>query len=346
MAANDKEIWKPVIHIKGQSVKKYLVSSHGQLASYSKSIEDKQILKVHENSGFPMITAQVNGKSTGIFLHHAMAHSFLKKQSSKHNAIIHLDHDKLNNTLENLKWVTPQERLEHNKKNPVVISATAHKIYKGATARKLDEKKVIQLKKEIWNPKRKLSFKQIATKYGIAEMNLYRIKNGILWFHVHVEGEPIFPKYKAQLKNIEFHAKLAAKAKIITDKKKAIYNEKLKAKALLAKKREVEKKKRLVIAEKRKALKALQRIATDKRNAERIIKKKKEAELKEKRAIALAKLKLVRAAAAKKANELKEKRAIALAKAKIAKENAAKKALALKQKQAIAKQKASVKAKK
>lgn len=212
MAANDKEIWKPVTHIKGKTSKKYAVSSKGRLASYDKNIEDRYVLKQHLNGGFPMATIHVEGKSKALFSHQAIGASFLKKHSPKCKFVIHLDHNKANNDISNLKWATKDEQVEHSKKSPYVLQAAARKVYTGATARKLDEKKVIALKKEIWNPKRKASLKQIAAKYGIAEMNLYRIKNGELWFHVHIEGEPIFPKYKAQLKNIEFHEKVASRA--------------------------------------------------------------------------------------------------------------------------------------
>ncbi len=221
MAANDKEIWKPVTHIKGKTSKKYAVSSKGRLASYDKNIEDRYVLKQHLNGGFPMATIHVEGKSKALFSHQAIGGSFLKKHSPKYKFVIHLDHNKANNDISNLKWVTKDEQVEHSKKSPYVLQAAARKVYTGATARKLDEKKVIALKKEIWNPKRKASLKQIAAKYGIAEMNLYRIKNGELWFHVHIEGEPIFPKYKAQLKNIEFHEKVAAKANKSAPKKTA-----------------------------------------------------------------------------------------------------------------------------
>jgi hypothetical protein len=219
MAANDKEIWKPVTHIKGKTSKKYAVSSKGRLASYDKNIEDRYVLKQHLNGGFPMATIHVEGKSKALFSHQAIGVSFLKKHSPKCKFVIHLDHNKANNDISNLKWATKDEQVEHSKKSPYVLQAAARKVYTGATARKLDEKKVIALKKEIWNPKRKASLKQIAAKYGIAEMNLYRIKNGELWFHVHIEGEPIFPKYKAQLKNIEFHEKVAAKVKKAAPKK-------------------------------------------------------------------------------------------------------------------------------
>ncbi len=219
MVLKDNEIWKPVTHLKGKTSKKYAVSNKAQLASYDKDIKERYILKQHLNGGFPMVTIHTVDKTTALFAHHAVAHNFVRKPSPKHKYVLHLDHNKANNTPSNLKWATRAEQIEHSKKSPYVLAAAAHKVYTGATSKKLNEKKVIALKNEIWNPKRKLTFKQLAAKYGIAEMNLYRIKNGELWFHVHVEGEPIFPKYKAQLKNIEFHEKIAAKMKKNAPKK-------------------------------------------------------------------------------------------------------------------------------
>ncbi len=222
MAANDKEIWKPVTHLKASTSKRYAVSNKARLASYDNKIDERYVLKQHLNGGFPMVTIHVRDKIKALFAHHAVAYAFLKKPSPKHKYVLHLDYNKSNNDPSNLKWATRAEQIEHSKKSPYVLAAAAHKVYTGATSKKLNEKKVIQLKNEIWNPKRKLTFKQLAAKYGIAEMNLYRIKNGELWFHVHVEGEPIFPKYKAQLKNIEFHAKIEAKKKVAAAKKASI----------------------------------------------------------------------------------------------------------------------------
>ena len=147
MAANDNEIWKPVTHIKGPLAKKYLISSHGRMASYDNDINDKYILKLHLNNGFPMSTVHVNGKSKALFAHHAIGHVFLKKGNPKQTSVIHLDYDKANNAISNLKWVTKEEQVEHSRKSPYVLASIAHKIYNGATARKLDEKKVISLKK-------------------------------------------------------------------------------------------------------------------------------------------------------------------------------------------------------
>lgn len=212
MANQSPETWKQITSLKGKTTRKYAVSSHGRLASYDEDIHTKLILKPHLNSGFPLISVNCNGKSTALFVHHAVAEAFLKKRNARCSHVIHLDHNKSNNDVSNLKWVTQKEQIEHNKQSPKVLQAIARKIHTGATAKKLNEKKVMQLKKELWDPKRKLTLKKLAEKYGIAEMNLYRIKNGEMWFHVHVEGEPLFAKYKEQLKNIARRNKEEARA--------------------------------------------------------------------------------------------------------------------------------------
>lgn len=221
MANKDKESWKQIASLKGTTNRNYAVSNYGRLASYDKDLNDKLVLKPHLNGGFPLISINSNSKHKALFIHSAVAEMFLKKRNPKCIRVIHLDHDKTNNDVTNLKWVSQKEQSEHNKQNPVVLEAIARKVNKGNNAKKLNEKKVTQLKKELWDLKRKLTFKKLAEKYGIAEMNLYRIKNGELWYHIHVEGEPVFSKYKEQLKNIEFHNKKEAKATAQKVKKEA-----------------------------------------------------------------------------------------------------------------------------
>lgn len=234
MASNGKETWKQIISLKGTTNRNYAVSSHGRLASFDTDLNDKLILRPHLNGGFPLISVNSNNKSKALFIHNAVAEMFVKKRNPKCVRVIHLDHDKSNNEVPNLKWVTNAEQIEHSKKSPLVLESIARKVHTGATAKKLNEKKVTQLKKELWNPKRKLTMKALAEKYDIAEMNLYRIKSGQMWFHVHVEGEPLFPKYKEQLKNIEFHNKKEAKATAEKVKKLAVVK-----KANLAKKKKI-----------------------------------------------------------------------------------------------------------
>lgn len=225
MANKDKEIWKQIPLPKGSTQKNYAVSNHGHLASFDKDINERYVLKTHDHEGYSVSTIKVGEKSKALFPHQLIGLTFLKKSSPKQKFVIHLDYDKKNNHISNLKWATPKELSEHSKKSPYVLEAIKRRVYTGSHAKKLDEKKVIQLKKEIWNPKRKATMKQLAEKFGIAEMNLYRIKSGELWYHVHVDGEPVTENYKNHLKNIEYHKKQAAKTEI-ADKKKEVAKKK------------------------------------------------------------------------------------------------------------------------
>lgn len=269
--SKNSEVWKEIGSLKGRTLKRYAVSSLARIAAFEKNISDKLILKQQTNNGFPMVKITIDKKSKGVFLHNVLAEMFLKKHSPKCKSVIHLNHNKLDNSLSNLKWATPSEKSEHYKTSPLVKLATERKVYTGAHSKKLDEEKVIQLKKEIWNPKRKLSLKQLADKYGIAEMNLYRIKSGVFWFHIHVEGEPIFPKYKQHLKNVEFHEKEQLKQAKEKAKREELRKKRSKEVEEKRKKREQEKKQRLEALLKRRKEKALERIVVEKRKAKRAL---------------------------------------------------------------------------
>jgi hypothetical protein len=43
--------------------------------------------------------------------------------------------------------------------------------------------------------------KQIAEKFGVSEMQIYRIKRGEIWFHIKTKNEPDTKKYLSYLKN-------------------------------------------------------------------------------------------------------------------------------------------------
>ncbi len=269
MATTEKEIWKPITYLKGSERKKYAVSNTGKIASYEDNINQKRVLKLNASGKYPRFLVKDNGHDKSLFPHHAVAKLFLKQPSAKHIFVIHLDYNKLNNHVSNLKWATPKEQSAHKVKNPAYIKHFKTKLYTGNTARKLDEKKVIQLKKEIWNPERKLSMSQIAAKYGIAEMNLYRIKAGKLWFHVRVEGEPMNERYKLQLKNLEYHKKLEEKADAKKVKYQLYLKEQAKKREARLKKIEAEKKVKLAQRAARKKEKEAERKAIEKRKAER-----------------------------------------------------------------------------
>jgi uncharacterized protein YerC len=121
--------------------------------------------------------------------HRLVAEHFVKKPSPNHSMVMHLNHQKQDNAATNLKWGTKEMVAAHNKNSPAVIAyrkrmaETVPNIKKGL---KLTLGQVKQIKKVLANPKRKVTYRQLAEKYGVSEMAITRIKRGENWGHVTI----------------------------------------------------------------------------------------------------------------------------------------------------------------
>lgn len=170
--------------------RKYAVSNKGRVASYAKSVEkDGELLKGSAIEGYSVLRLRVNGGYLALLFHRMVAEAFVKKTSPAHEKVIHLNHKKQDNRADNLKWATKEEVAAHNKKSPAVMAyrkkmeEVIPNIKRGL---KLTVAQVKQIKKTLASPKRKLTFKQIAEKYGVSEMAITRINRGENWGHVQV----------------------------------------------------------------------------------------------------------------------------------------------------------------
>lgn len=138
--------------------------------------------------GYPAFRPKPFGKYKTYYVHRLVGEAFLERPSEDHLYIIHLDHDKENNRLENLQWATKAEMQAHQQNSPhVLASRERRKQMKPQKGHKLTSTDVMRIKKMIFNPKRKTRMKMIAKQFGISEMQLYRIKNGENWGHVKVD---------------------------------------------------------------------------------------------------------------------------------------------------------------
>lgn len=115
-----------------------------------------------------------NGKSTSRYVHKMVAQHFLEQNDGVF--VIHLDYDKTNNRVENLKWATKREKEVHQFSNPEYKNKPRKRTYS-----KLTETKVKLIKRKINDPNRRTRLKMIAKQFGISEMQLYRIKTGENW---------------------------------------------------------------------------------------------------------------------------------------------------------------------
>ena len=171
---------------------RYAVSDRGRLLSFKEKFEDGRILKGGDSDGYRTFRyiMRVKGKvaSKTLFMYRLIAEAFLPKSSDEQCHVLHLDHTRNNDTLNNLRWATYSEMQEHRKTSPHVIRSKQllleHNIK--SDGHKLTVTKVIYLKKLLQDPNRKTRLKMLAKQFGISEMQVSRIKNGENWSHIKV----------------------------------------------------------------------------------------------------------------------------------------------------------------
>ncbi|MEO6723167.1 MAG: NUMOD4 domain-containing protein [Ferruginibacter sp.] len=179
------ETWKQ-LQFNGhkQLRKKYAVSSLGRAASYANDVsEDGKLLNGSLTSGYRTLNLHLEEGNGTIYLHREIAKLFCKKDSPKCKFVIHLNHKKEDNNFKNLKWATMDEVGTHQQSSPQKIAYKKRQANK-TEGLKLNVTKVKAIKEAINNPKRKLTYKQMAQKYDVSEMTLYRIKSGENWSKV------------------------------------------------------------------------------------------------------------------------------------------------------------------
>ncbi|HQQ93073.1 MAG TPA: hypothetical protein PLQ93_00845 [Bacteroidia bacterium] len=201
------ENWKPVLlDGKAPSVP-YMISDLGRFG-VKKADGKIEVRQFKATGGYYRYNTRQKGRNKAIFLFKEVARAFLRKPSPSHRFIVHKDHNYLNDRADNLKWATASEHRLHTAQSPRSVLARKRRVItKSSHSKVLNEKTVTELKKMIWDPKRKLSFRQIAERFGVSEMQIYRIKNGEFWFHIRVEHEPLHDKFKQNQRNLELAEK-------------------------------------------------------------------------------------------------------------------------------------------
>jgi hypothetical protein len=179
------EVWKP-LQFSGwkQLRKKYALSSMGRVASYSEDIlEDGKLLNGSLTTGYRTLNLHRPGNNGTLYIHREIAKLFLKNKSPKHRFVIHLNHQKTDNSVKNLKWATLEEMIAHQQNSPAKVA------YKKVQATrtvglKLNANQVKGIKKVLGSKNRNVTIRQLADKYGVSEMTLYRIKSGENWARI------------------------------------------------------------------------------------------------------------------------------------------------------------------
>ena len=114
-------------------------------------------------------------------VHRLVATYFLTKPTPKQTIVAHLNHDKLNNRANNLKWMTAEENYEHQKNSPHVIKEKQERRYRrkeDSRATKLTVTKVMLMKK-LFNEGKPM--KQLVKLFKVTDTQILRIKRGENW---------------------------------------------------------------------------------------------------------------------------------------------------------------------
>jgi hypothetical protein len=171
---------------------RYAISNKGRLISFSENIEDCRLLKGSLSDGYPIFSFRIkkDGKSISkcLFLYKLVAQYFIPKQSEEQKYVLHLDYSRNNDDVNNLRWATKAEMLEHWNKSPKVIQARKNLIEQNlkADGRKLTTIRVMLIKKILAQPEQKTRLKMIAKQFGVSEMQIRRIASGENWGHVKI----------------------------------------------------------------------------------------------------------------------------------------------------------------
>jgi len=171
----------------------YAISNFGRIVSFKDKIEEGRLLKNSVSQGYNVFRYKIYApgeriKTKHLFISKLVAEYFIPKTSEDQEHVLHLDFNKRNDFVGNLKWATTAERREHIKKSPYVIEAKKKlvQIRINGDGNKLTTTQVIWLKKKLLDPNRKTRLKILAKRFNISEMTLHRIRTGENWGHIKV----------------------------------------------------------------------------------------------------------------------------------------------------------------
>lgn len=119
---------------------------------------------------------RIQVKKKNLSIHRMVLETFLPKEGMEELEVNHIDGNKLNNSLDNLEWVTHQENMAHAVKTHLSDKCSNAGEKNGRA--KLTEEKVKEIRKD------KRSLAQIASDYGVTKSTISAIKNYKLWSNI------------------------------------------------------------------------------------------------------------------------------------------------------------------
>ena len=158
------EIWKDIEGFEG----KYQISNKGNVRNNTKLMVPQKT-----KFGYLKIRLSKNNIAKGYFMHRLVAKSFISNPNNKPQ-VNHKNGDKLNNTADNLEWMTQAE----NNKHAYDAGLKPNKIGTNNSNCKLTEADVINIRNSNKSPK------ELAVIYNMSRNNIVDILNKKRWSHI------------------------------------------------------------------------------------------------------------------------------------------------------------------
>ena len=153
----------------------------GPIASYKEDVvNDGKLLNGSLTTGYRTLNLHRPGHKGTLYVHRELAKLFLKKPSPRHKFVIHKNHNKLDNSVKNLSWATLEDMIRHQQKSPAKVAYKKRQANR-QTGLKLTATQVRKIKDMLTSKSRSVTIKQLANRYDVSEMTMYRIKSGENW---------------------------------------------------------------------------------------------------------------------------------------------------------------------
>jgi len=205
-----EEIWKNIDGYNGD----YQVSSLGRVKSFKQNKIDGKILKFKKNNGYFEIRLYKNNKPKYKKIHNLLFEAFNDYKLKENECIHHIDGNKFNNDLKNLKLMNISEHRHihmKNENNPCFGKHKDHPMYgkhhsekskkeisenhsdqrgENNPTSKLNNEEVWLIKKilnsDLYKSK-KISQEFIGKMFGVGRVAITNIKSGKTWSHIKYE---------------------------------------------------------------------------------------------------------------------------------------------------------------
>lgn len=175
-----EEIWKQIKGYEGL----YEISSLAKVKSISRlrtggnnAIRERIMKPYLSRTGYHKVVLSKNKQDKHISVHRLIALVFVGEPPTDKHEVNHIDGNKLNNSIDNLEWVTRSQNLSHAYKLGLKVGNIGEK----NNTTKLSESDVLEIKRLITKG---VGVSKIAINYKVTHSTISAIKNKRNWKHL------------------------------------------------------------------------------------------------------------------------------------------------------------------